>query len=100
MPFHRAGAYDGFDTIEEAKEHYRRCRRNKSFILSDSAQAKMTSCCCVCKKPLNEFPADTSEGYRGNRCEYIAKLKKVVLRHYVCAWNDLLKRAMTLADML
>jgi hypothetical protein len=81
--------YDKFASIAEAKRAYRRARTMKHFILTDP---KFDGPCIVCGQPLNVFPEDTIEGYRGNRCEYLPKRKQCVVMHYVCAWNITFKR--------
>jgi len=79
MPYHHAGAYDGFDSIDEAKQYYRRCRTTKHFILSDKAIENGKLICGVCGHPM------TVE--KGNRCEYLSTNKKVLVMHYRCAWE-------------
>jgi len=91
MPFHKAGAYDGFDSITEAKEHYKRCRKLKHFILSQNGAEKEKPICSHCKKPIT---SDT------NRCMYFPKMKRIIAHHYYCAWESLLKQVFALADYL
>lgn len=94
-------AYDKFDSLTAAKAAYKRCRTNKIFILTDPAQHCCSIKCAVCNKPLCEDPPGErpSEGYRGNRCEYLARLKKCVVRHYLCAWADLMRKVTATTEM-
>jgi hypothetical protein len=94
--------YDVFNSIADAKAKYKRCRTVKHFILSDAAiasRAVASKPCAHCGKPIGEFPDDEPEGYRGNRCEYFPRAKKVVLLHYTCAWESLFNRIYDVARM-
>jgi hypothetical protein len=71
MPYHKTGAYDGFDSLEEAINYYRRCRTIKSFILSDDGVFNDNPRCIICKKLVKDKPKpDTLNSYMGNRCQY------------------------------
>jgi len=96
MPYHRQGAYDGFDSIKEAMEYYKRCRKNHDFILSDDGAKHYDPRCAHCGKKLSED--DAPSGYRGNRCTYIAKAKKVAVFHYTCAWETTLAQVANMID--
>jgi hypothetical protein len=99
MPFHKQGAYDAFDSIAEAKRHYKRCRTNKSFILRTVRKAK----CDRCGNLLSEKPADEPnlpDNYDGNRCEYHAKTKSVSAFHYDCSWKGIMDDVVHLADKM
>ncbi len=101
MPFHHEGAYDGFDGIYEAKQHYRRCRTLKSFILSKSGVEKDKPVCAVCGESLEKPPKKHPDSDAiSNRCEYHPRLKKVAVMHYICAWESLLNKVFTVADRL
>ena len=81
MPYHKQGAYDGFDGLQEVKSHYKRCRKLQCFILSKSCINKESITCTICNKPITEKC--------GNRCEYHPKSKKIACMHYECAWQSI-----------
>lgn len=81
MPFHKEGAYDGFDSLKEVREHYSRCRTLKYFILSDKCIAQDSIPCRVCGKVITVK--------NGNRCQYARWLDKIVAMCYECAWKSL-----------
>lgn len=85
-------AYDEFNSIEEAVQKYRRVRTVKYFILADGS--KDNPDCVCCRRPIFDFSGTDSEGkpmhpvgYQGNRCEYNPRTKRVIARHYTCAWG-------------
>lgn len=82
MPFHKEGAYDGFDRLNEVRQYYKRCRRQKHFILSNDGVKTDKPVCVVCN---NLITTQT-----GNRCQYHPKFNKIACMHYNCAWNNLL----------
>ena len=104
MPFHKQGLYDAFDTIDEVRQHYRRCRIRKAFILSDDGvAADKTLKCQRCKGKLSEKPVDDpdiSDSYHGNRCDYYPKEDRIVCVHYVCAWKGTLQTVADLPDRM
>lgn len=69
MPFHKNGVYDGFDSLEEARQHYKRCRKTQHFILSDNGVVKEKPHCTVCGG-LIEVGKDVPLDLKGNRGEY------------------------------
>jgi hypothetical protein len=79
MPFHYEGAYDGFDSFQEVREHYHRCRKSKDFILSQKGVDTEKPNCAYCGKPI------TSD----NRSIFFPKKNKIFVQHYVCAWQSL-----------
>lgn len=81
--------YDEFKSIQSAKKAYKHKRKVQHFILKDSTKNLMLKC-CVCKKTLKDDPAELP-GYKGNRCEYHPKVKKIIVKHYVCAWKSLIE---------
>jgi hypothetical protein len=90
VPYHKHGAYDGFDSVSEAQNHYKRCRTRKHFILSDSAAADLECSCChalIKDGPQGKAP---DPGYSGNRCEYSPSRKQVRIMHYLCAWGNVM----------
>jgi len=94
MPFHRAGAYDGFDSISEPVKHYKRCRVVKHFVLSYSGVQKENPVCIICGRPLLSPPPGekvTRTGHYGNRCQYQPRTKRTAVMHYRCAWSSLLQ---------
>lgn len=52
MPYHREGAYDGFDRLAEVAPYYKRCRKMKCFILSDAGVMAEKPVCSLCRKPV------------------------------------------------
>lgn len=81
MPHHKQGAYDGFDSIAEAKKHYRRARSLKHFILSDEGVKTSAHKCAFCQNPIDV--------QQGNRCQYHPQTGKVAIMHYECAWKNI-----------
>ena len=103
MPHRKAGAYDEFDSFDEARDWYKRCRRQQSFILSDAGAAKLDPVCAHCGKKLSELPPDhpdLNRGYIGNRCVYDPKRKKIVVWHYICSWESLINQVFKMAEHL
>lgn len=94
MPYHKTGAYDGFDTLDEAKEYYRRCRKTQCFKLSKDSQfgeyGKSLICNC-CGKPISD-KTNHPAGYQGNFCWYFPKTRKVIVMHYTCSWQNLFNK--------
>jgi len=82
-------AYDHADSIAEAAEAYKRCRKQQSFILTDESPDLARFACNVCGKQMNDH-GDTPEGYRGNRVDFYPKSKTFRIKHYTCAWGSLL----------
>lgn len=80
---------DHADTLADAATAYKRCRTRKSFVLTAESPDLALSCSC-CGQPLNVFPSDTLDGYKGNRVEYFPKTKRFRLMHYMCSWGALL----------
>lgn len=91
--------YDTFKTIEAAKKAYRYCRKLKHFILTDNSRALKKVICPKCGRVLADDP-EPMESYRGNRCIYFPKHKKIVGMHYVCSWEMLLSDIAKLVDCL
>ena len=85
--------YDDFNSIAAAKQHYRRCRTVKHFILTEAAIQREQPKCAVCGEPMTGLPKGETTVKRGysdncaNRCEYHPKGKKVAVMHYLCAWK-------------
>jgi hypothetical protein len=93
-------AYDHADRISDAAEAYKRCRKVKTFILTDESPDLKRFACSVCGKQMNDH-TDTPEGYRGNFVDYSPRSKTFYIKHYMCAWNTLLGAictSYTLAD--
>jgi hypothetical protein len=88
MPYHKTGAYDGFDSIAEAKQHYRRCRTDKHFILSDQGVATDKPKCAECGELVEVDPADSDK--KNNRCMFHRKTKLCSVMHYDCSWKNIL----------
>ena len=82
MPFHKQGAYDGFDSFAEMRQHYRRCRHLKFFILSHKGIGTEKANCSCCGKPLTIQD--------GNRCEYWPTTGKLKTMHYYCSWDAIM----------
>jgi hypothetical protein len=97
MPYHKVGAYDGFDSVREAAVHYRRCRTRKHFILSAEGAAAKRPRCPVCRKPVVD---------NANRCELLpgnrraGRRTRVAVMHYDCAWSALFRDILRLADRM
>ena len=101
MPHHFKGVYDCFDSLDEARQHYKRCRTLKDFILSDKGIQADNPTCAHCGNKLTDTPKthpDVSEGYKGNRCHYHPQRKKSICLHYLCAWESLLNAIYAQAD--
>lgn len=82
-------AYDHADTITEAAEAYKRCRKPQAFILTDDSPDLHRFACNVCGKQMDDF-GDTPENYRGNRVDYYPRTRTFRIKHYTCAWGNLL----------
>lgn len=84
--------YPIFDSVEDAKAKFKLCRKNtKTFILSEKGIREKV--CVFCGNKLKDAPKnhpDVSSGYKGNRCIYSPKHKKVACLHYLCSWEALL----------
>ena len=91
--------YDTFNSIAAAKKAYRRCRKPKDFILADDSPDLLKVVCPVCSRSLANDP-EPHAAYRGNRCVYYPKLKKVIGMHYVCSWRIIFEQISKLADYL
>ncbi len=113
MPFHYAGAYDGFDSLDEVREHYRRCRKIKDFIMSDAWVKANDPVCAACGKKFSEHSRianaehhismqfqRSEEDMLANRCHYNPRTGKIAIMQYVCAWKSLLGQVFALADRL
>lgn len=79
MPFHKEGAYDGFDSLREVKPFYKYCRTSKHFILSKQGVQKNKPTCAFCDREIIE----------DIRCEYHPKTKKIICLHYECSWKSI-----------
>lgn len=93
MPYHKRGAYDCFDHIDEVAEKYKRCRKRKSLILSDEAVNASKVICAECGKQIfatNDPRNDQPGGGRSNRANYYPKHKVLVVKHYYCSWESLM----------
>ena len=77
--FHYQGAYDGFDSLNEVRPYYKRCRKMKHFILSNTAIETEKPMCCACNKLITVKD--------GNRCEFHPKRNMIKCMHYYCAWG-------------
>lgn len=88
-PGGRYSAYDHADSLADAAEAYKRCRKSQSFILTDEAQELHHLKCGVCGRMMSDY-GDAPKGYRGNICSYSPSRKMFVLKHYMCAWGSLL----------
>lgn len=87
-PFHRQGAYDGFDRLSELAPHYRRCRTVKNFILSRSGIEAERPVCSVCRQPITpDQPANRGIYYPRRS----GRSRRWVIMHYECAWSALFK---------
>ena len=82
-------AYDHADTVADAVKAYQRCRKARTFILTDGARELNTLECSVCGRKLSDY-GDAPEGYRGNRIDYSPRSRTFRPKHYMCAWNALL----------
>ena len=82
-------AYQTFDSIAEAKESFRRVRKRRYFVISDAGVEMESEPCFYCNRPLSDDPA-TRPGWKGNRCQYIPKAKKVIAMHYQCCIGSVL----------
>ena len=92
MPYHKHGAYDGFDRLEEARTHYKRCRTVKFFILSDKGVEADKPICPCCGEPINLKD--------GNRAEYFPRNQKIAVMHYICSWEQVVNQLYKFADAL
>lgn len=81
MPYHKQGAYDGFDGLQEVRPYYKRCRKLKCFILSKTCIEKNKIQCPICNKLITTKC--------GNRCEYHPSSNKIACLHYECAWQSI-----------
>ncbi|MBT7913647.1 hypothetical protein HN588_07060 [Candidatus Bathyarchaeota archaeon] len=87
MPHHKRGAYDRFDSFAEVLAYYKRCRKRKAFILSEAGvELEQEAVCKGCGKHLSVVVSETP-GYHGNRCDFYPRSKKIVVKHYTCAWG-------------
>lgn len=79
---------DHADTLADAAEAYKRCRKTQYFVLTDESPDLALPCSC-CGKPVNDY-GDAPQGYRGNKCHYYPSTKRFRIMHYMCAWGSLL----------
>jgi hypothetical protein len=84
LPFHKQGAYDSFDSLEEVPVHYKRARKLKFFILSKIGVQKDDPTCHFCKTKLSQ------KDNGANRCQFHPKKKIIIAFHYECSWQSLL----------
>lgn len=82
-------AYDHADTVADAVEAYKRCRTSKTFILVDGSPDLERFHCSNCGRLMSDY-GDAPKGYRGNFVEYNPKAKRFRIKHYMCAWGQLL----------
>lgn len=86
--------YPRFRSLAEARLAFRRKRKTQSFVLEGNGTRARCHCC---GRPLSEpVEADIGGAVAGNRCTYSPKTKQFRLRHYLCAWTDLLDKAVDL----
>lgn len=71
-----------FDSENEVKTHFARCRKIVGFTFSKDALARKEHVCCHCNNRIN--PED------GHRGKFNPKTKKFLHMHYRCAWQTLL----------
>lgn len=88
-PGGRYSAYDHADSIADAVQAYKRCRKSRTFILTDNARELHTLECGVCGRVLSDY-GDAPEGYRGNYIDYSPTRRTFIAKHYMCAWRTLL----------
>lgn len=112
MPFHFIGAYDGFDSVAEAKAYYKRCRTPKCFILEPKFIKDNDPVCAACGKKFTEHSKIANEeipsiafnmsesDLTANRCWYYPATKKVAVQRYDCAWKATLDSIFRFADCL
>ena len=104
MAFHKHGAYDGFDSLDEVAPHYKRCRKRKAFILSDAGVKVENPKCDGCGAALLDPPDNeniSGEGRRGaNRCHYYPRQRRLIVFHYACAWHNILTSVVKLGRIM
>jgi len=103
----RYGTCDRADTIADAVDGYRRCRKIQTFILQsptagvyETREEALAACpelakvrCSGCGRKLSEYAPgeeeklDTRDAYHGNRIDFHPKTKRIKPLHYVCAWG-------------
>ncbi len=82
-------AYDHADTIAEGIDAYKRCRTQKTFILTDNSPDHATTNCVGCGKRLADIDG-IAQGYRATYVDYYPRTKSARPYHYVCAWQKTL----------
>ncbi len=89
--------YPVFNSFEAASKHFARCRTFKWWILDKKVSCKQE--CAYCKKLMDEAPKDHPEltpehDYWGNRVVYNPKTMENYPMHYLCAWENTLKKVL------
>jgi hypothetical protein len=115
MPHHMAGVYDGFDSIDEVRPFYKRCRTTKCFILKPEEIERLDPICAGCGKKFSEHSkiandwAEPDSGLQynfsrsdmlANRAWYDPKTGKIAIFQYRCAWTTILNRVFAMADRM
>lgn len=85
----RWSAYDHSDSLHEAGAAYARCRKSRTFILTDDSPDLERFYCSCCGRLLSDY-GDAGEGYKAVYVDYSPTRKSFRPKHYVCAWGQLL----------
>ncbi len=92
-----APAYDHADTMAEAVVAYKRCRKPRTFILTDDSPYRERYACVVCGALLSE--PGTHGTIESAYVDYNPRTKRAHPKHYYCAWSSLLGAVCTSYDL-
>lgn len=90
-------AYDHADTMLEAVEAYKRCRKTRTFILTDDSPDRQRYACVHCGALLADPSPDGK--IESTYVDYSPRTKRARPKHYSCAWATLLGAICTSYDL-
>ena len=90
-------AYDYADTMVEAVEAYKRCRKARTFILTETSVDRQRYACVACGALLGDPSPDGK--IEPAYVDYSPRTKRARPKHYSCAWATLLGAICTSYDL-
>lgn len=82
-------AYDFSDSIKEAVVAYKRCRKPRTFILTEKSKDLAKYDCYICGERLNKPPKGRDK-VESAYIDYRPRTKVAYPHHYHCGWSALL----------
>lgn len=82
-------AYDFSDSIKDAVVAYKRCRKSRTFILTERSKDLAKYDCYICGIRLN-LPPEGRTKVDSAYIDYNPRTKVAHPHHYVCGWGALL----------